>query len=227
MRCKDSQRLLVSWLYGELSDEERKQMEGHLSRCSHCRQAKEKIQQAKAMLEQWEVAEPSWKSVILPGRAPRWRGWYYWLFGGATPLRRAAAVAMMVAVVGLVVFSLMNLRVSYARGDFSIGLSLVPPRSEVVRLGVDREALQQEILRAHEATLVMVNQLMLNYRQVQQEDLAAALQRLSAQWQLLRRVDLEYIGDGFDLIQRQTYNDLQRTNQLLNLVLIGAQEEKK
>ena len=227
MRCKDSQRLLVSWLYGELSDEERKQMEEHLSRCSLCRQAKEKIQQAKGILEQWEVAEPSWKSVILPGREPRWRGWYYWLFGGATPLRRAAAVAMMVAVVGLVVFSLLNLRVSYARGDFSIGLSLVPPRSEVVRLGVDQEALQQELLRAQEDTLDLVNRLMLVYYQKQQEDLATALQRLSAQWQLLRHADLEYIGDGFDTIQQRTYQDLQRTNQLLNLVLTSAQEEKK
>ncbi len=227
MRCKDSQQLLVSWLYGELSDEERKQMEGHLSRCSHCRQAKEKIQQTKAMLEQWEVAEPSWKSVILPGREPRWRGWYYWLFGGATTLRRAAAVAMMVAVVGLVVFSLLNLRVSYAGGDFSIGLSLVPPRSEVVRLGIDQEALQQEILMVQEDTLDLVNKLMLAYYQKHQEDLATALQRLSAQWQLLRRADLEYIGDGLDLIQQRTYQDLQRTNQLLNLVLTSAQEEKK
>ena len=227
MGCKEYQQLLVSWLYGELSDEERKQMEEHLSHCSHCRQAKEKIQQAKGILEQWEVAEPSWKSVILPGREPRWRGWYYWLFGGATPLRRAAAVAVMVAVVGLVVFSLLNLRVSYARGDFSIGLSLIPPRSEVVRLAVDQEALQQELLSAKEDTLDLVNSLMLAYYQKQQEDLATALQRLSAQWQLLRRVDLEYIGDGFDTIQQRTYRDLQRTNQLLNLVLTSAQEEKK
>ncbi|TKJ30960.1 hypothetical protein CEE39_07730 [bacterium (candidate division B38) B3_B38] len=227
MKCKESQRLLVSWLYGELSDEERKQMEGHLSRCSHCRQAKEKIQQAKGTLEQWEVEEPSWKSVILPGREPRWRGWYYWLFGGATPLRRAAAVAVMVAVVGLVVFSLLNLRVSYAGGDVSVGLSLVPPRSEVVRLAVDQEALTQERLMVQEETLDLVNKLMLAYHQKQQEDLATALQRITAQWQLLRRVDLEYIGDGFDTIQQQTYRDLQRTNQLLNLVLTSAQEEKK
>ncbi len=227
MRCKESQRLLVSWLYGDISDEEKEQMEEHLSGCPHCRQAKERILQAKGVLEQWEVGKPRWKSLILPGREPWWKGWYYWLFGGATPLRRVAAIGAMVAVVALVVFSLLNLRVSYAGGDFSLGLSLIPPQREVVRVGADREALRQEILRAQEATLNMVNRLILDYRQRQQEEVAGALQRLAAEWELLRRADLEYIGDGFELIQQQTYSDLQRTNQLLNLVLISAREEKR
>ena len=227
MRCKESQRLLVSWLYGELSDGEREQMEEHLSRCPHCRQAKEKILQAKGILEKWEVGEPPWRSLILPGREPWWRGWYYWLFGGATPLRRLAAIGTMVAVVGLVALSLLNLRVSYAGGDFSVGMSLIPLQREVVRVGVDRVALQQEILRAQQATLDIVNRLVLDYRQRQQEEVAAALQRLAGEWELLRRADLEYFGDGIDLIQQRTYQDLQRTNQLLNLVLTSAQEEKK
>jgi len=226
MRCKECQQLLVSWFYGELSDEEREQMEEHLSHCPRCQQAKEKILQAKGILEQWEVGEPPWRSLILPGREPWWRGWYYWLLGGAGPLRRVAAIGAMVAVVGLVVFSLVNLRVSYAGGDFSLGLSLMPPQREVVRIGVDREALQQEILRAQETTLNIMNQLILDYRQEQQEEVATALQRLAAEWELLRRADLEYIGDGFDLIQQQTYSDLQRTNQLLNLVLTSAQKNK-
>ena len=88
-------------------------------------------------------------------------------------------------------------------------------------------ALQQEILRAQQATLDIVNRLVLDYRQRQQEEVAAALQRLAGEWELLRRADLEYIGDGFDLIEQRTYQDLQRTNQLLNLVLTSAQEEKK
>jgi len=227
MKCKESQQLLVSWLYGELSDEEREQMEEHLSHCPHCRQAKEQILQAKGVLEHWEVGEPPWRNLVLPGREPWWKGWYYWLFGGATPLRRVAAIGAMVAIVALVGCSLLNLRVNYSGGDFSIGMSLIPLQREVVSIGVEREALQQEILRAQEATLYIMNQMNLDYRLKHQEEIAGALQKIVAEWELLRRADLENIGDGFDLIQRQTYSDLQRTNQLLNLVLTSAQEEKK
>ena len=86
MSCEEFKPMITGYMDGELSAEQRQQMESHLQSCSGCKEELEKLQQLKEDLAMAKLKEPSdielaqyWSSVY--NRLERGIGWILFSVG--------------------------------------------------------------------------------------------------------------------------------------------------
>ena len=135
------EELLGPYLLGELTDEDERELERHLEKCSACRNEMDSIRQTHASLRQLAASEPprELKARVLAqvgGEAPaRSLGVWYWA--------SAAAAILLVAVLGAGLF-----RALVSAPSSAVPLTattLAPEAGGEARVGASGENLQVEL----------------------------------------------------------------------------------
>lgn len=105
MTCQ-SKDLLVGYLYGECTQDERRAVEAHLAECAECHAEVDGLTDVRTSLTAWEApALPAHVRVVVESSKPPRRVWDQWWI--AAPLA-AAAVLVLAAAAGLA-----NLEIQY------------------------------------------------------------------------------------------------------------------
>jgi predicted anti-sigma-YlaC factor YlaD len=86
MRCEDIQKLMMGYLDGEISDDEKKLVEKHLNECERCRKEFDSFTRLKEVTDKVKLADLNediwagyWKGVYR--RIERGAGWFFLSIG--------------------------------------------------------------------------------------------------------------------------------------------------
>ncbi|MBN2030351.1 zf-HC2 domain-containing protein [bacterium] len=218
MKCDDIHQSLVSLLYGELDIEESKQVHKHLKQCKSCSQVYKELQNTVKVLDQWKDIQPNFKYVFIHEPATWWIIQWARFKQIGWGRRLALGIPAIVAAV-LVFLALLNFRVGYHDGEWSMAVSIVPERAETNREALFIDTLEQN----QKETLLLVSQMIKEseYKQSNENVLAWAniVQNLEKQ----RRQDLEMINGSLENLQWSTEGKFYQTSHVLdNLIRLTS-----
>jgi hypothetical protein len=172
------EELLVSVLYDEATDGQRKEFEAHLRQCASCREEFASFRDIRGDLRRWEAGPvPRITVEIKPGFAERLRQAFTLL---PTWGRFVAAGAC-----ALLVLSVLNADISIGQGGFHFSTSLVPRSGSDVATG-DRTPAPATVLTPQQEE--HINQLVADRCDAQlRERLAVAQVELKAELDALQK----------------------------------------
>jgi len=220
MKCDLSKELLISFIYNEVNDTERKKVEAHLAECAACRNEVEALSATSATLEEWPD-EPvpfrlRFESTTQIG---------FWqaagqFFNSLSPTARNTSLAAGILTVCLLILSLSNFNVSYNSNGFSAGFHLLPGSEAQIN------SLPSDYASFRQATLDSVAQMIKASEKRQREDRNRKLTNFARAYENQRNKDLQLLGEGLDVFQtfneqrfETTERQLRRTDKLIQHIM--------
>ena len=234
---------LVSYLYGELTPEERGHFDRHLNGCLACRTELGALEETRGDLAMWSTPEvigdiavrTAAPAPVIPITAAKsaWKPWR------DIPMWAQTAAAILVLGVAA---GFANLEITYGNGGFSVSTGwnrsvtqtaaaapisapAAPSRAEFDALAAEvRAAAKPQAQAATAATTVandqavvrQVKSLLQDSEQRQQRELALRLAEVVRDGQVQRQADLEKIDRNLGLMQRNVSMESMRTQQYFN-----------
>ncbi len=217
MNCENIKLLLIDYLYDEISEPDKTQLETHLATCNDCQQELQALQSTSKQLKAWPDVKPRFNLVFVEEKASikAWvnehLGWFKGLF---------FKPGIAVLVTGFVIFlvlAVFNTQLTYKAGEFKLSMSLFsrPAQPEVTPVALNQQALQE----LQKANLALMQELIIFSELRQRQELIQTISRLNQKIETQRLNDLSLIGRGFEELNVQTVNRLERTDYILNNLL--------
>jgi putative zinc finger protein len=204
---------MVSYLYGEATADETREVQAHLAKCDACSQELESFERVRGMLQQWQLDDLPVVRVITEGPRPSVIGLLRELFS-IMPIWSKAIGALATAVF---VLAVMGTRVSFGGGQFSLDFDLlrrqppsasktatsVAPNVDVLREQI-RAYAQQLIVESeskhNEATSSQLSSLETQIKSMRAADLAKLASRIEEHQQRLQTIERDIDRrEGLDL----------------------------
>ncbi len=219
MKCNDIHQSLVSLLYGELNTEESKQIQKHLKRCKPCSQAYEELQSTMDVLNQWEDIQPKTRHIFVHDTFSWWArqkakikqmGWG----------RRLVFGIPAVAAIALLFLAVLNLRIDYDEGNWSVAVSLIPEkRPEINQEALFINALEQK----QKETLLLVSQMIKESEYKQNNENTLLWANVVHNFENRREQDLKMINNSLEGLQLSTEGKFYQTSYVLdNLIRLTS-----
>lgn len=223
MKCDDVKALLMDFLYEEISDEDKKLFQTHLSNCDSCRQEFQSLKQTSNLLQQSEDVEPKLNLVFISETKSFWNAVKQKF--SVSPKKLIYGVAIGFASI-ILLLSLTNTEVSYQNGDFSVKMSILPRK-----LKPQNETINEDVIaRLQQQNISLINKLIQQSEERQRQQLFSTLAQFSDDFENRRTADLQLVGVGLDEIEKSIYSRLEkRTNSQFNNLIryINAQQGQK
>ncbi|MFZ5519524.1 MAG: anti-sigma factor family protein [Candidatus Zhuqueibacterota bacterium] len=226
MKCEDIRPFMLDFLYEEISDEDRKIVEAHLSHCDACRQEMDMLKSTSHILQKWEDIEPDFNVTLNP-RTSTWfenfrKGWAsFW----PSPKKLAYGFAFGFATVFLLM-AIANTKISYKSGEFSISMSLFSqPQQQPAQAAVPSKEWVEEFQKQN---YYLVNSLIQQSEARQKTEWNTTLAQFNQNLEQRRYNDLQILGAGLDNIEKTTSQKIRSTEHSLNewIRQINAQNRK-
>ncbi|MGQ0732411.1 MAG: anti-sigma factor family protein [Acidobacteriota bacterium] len=241
----DDKGTLVEYLYGEIADELRRDVEGHLRVCPACARELSTLQSLRHDLASWAPPEadlaftihPTPAAIVRPARWQRLREVPAWV---------QFAAAVLVIGAGA---SLANLNVRYGGEGLTVTTGWLRPASEAstgpvgeewkpalvaleqdlrTELGQLRRAASPEVVNTspdartapwdERALVKRVESLISASEQRQRQEMAFRLTQARSDWELQRRGDLVRIDQRLGSLQGRTFKAEAGQQEMLNLL---------
>jgi hypothetical protein len=245
--------LLIDYLYGELSLDDREVFERHVASCSDCRGEIAGLRSTRTQLESWAPPQPDLgfevvrSPRVVGGAARRW---------GLSPAWGFAAAAMLVGAVSAAIANVevtagsggVSVRTGWNRAAATVSATQADmvPVAEMKRVEDRLKDLEARLAaapsstaatpstpstpstmtgRMSDADLVRIVRRMIEQSEERQQGvLASRMLQLNRDVELARRSDLERFGRNMEQIQRTNYDTLQVTRRLEDFVArVGMQ----
>ena len=130
MNCKAIKENLVSMLYGELKADEAKQIQSHLKTCSSCCQTYQELKETVQLLGKWKDETPEMNFLFVTEPVPIWGKWREKIHQSGWKSSLALGIPMFAAAI-LLFLAILNFRINYNSGEWSISFSLIPRKEEI------------------------------------------------------------------------------------------------
>ncbi len=218
MKCDDMYQRLVSLLYGELDTEENKQVHKHLEQCKSCNRVYKELQNTVKVLDHWEDIQPSFKHIFVRDTSSWWARQKTRIEHMGWGTRLACGIPVFAAV-ALVFLAVLNFRVGYHEGDWSVAFSLVPVRTETNRETLFINALEQK----QRETLLLVSQMIEESEYNQSNENTLAWASIVQNFEKQRQQDLKMINTSMENLQWSTEGKFYQTSNVLdNLIRLTS-----
>ena len=121
MKCDLSKELLISYVYNEVNDTERKRVEARRAECAECRSEVEALTATSTLLEEWQDESIPFQLRFEPTQQTN-----FWQAAGQfiaslSPTARKATAATGILAACLLMLSLTNFNLSYSSNGFRAG----------------------------------------------------------------------------------------------------------
>lgn len=226
MKCENIRPLIMDFLYEEISEEDRKIVEAHISHCEACQQELDTFKNTSQILQKWEDIEPDFNLVMMTEKSTRFeqlkKAWAsFW----PSPKKLAYGFGF-----GFVAFfflmAIANTRISYQSGDFSISMSLFSqPQEQTTQQFVPTKEWTEEFQKQN---YYMMNSMIQQSEARQKTEWNSTLAQFNQDLERQRYNDLQVMGAGLNNIEKTTYQQIQQTENSLNEWIrhINAQNRK-
>lgn len=223
MNCENIKLLLIDYIYKEISESDKTELEAHLALCSTCREELQALQNTSKQLKAWPDINPKFNLVFVEEKTSiqSWVsehfGWLKTLF-----LKPGLAIAITCFVIFLVLAAF-NTQLTYQAGEFKLSMSLFSRPSQASINPVTFN--EQQLMELQKANLALMQKLIISSEIRQRQELIQTIAQLNQKIDAQRLNDLSIIGRGFEELNVQTVNRLERTDYILNNLLKLASME--
>ena len=245
-RCEDKETL-VAYLYGEIDDDGRREVERHLRSCAACAAETEGLQAVRRDLESWMPPDAELGFAVVPKpatvlRSSRW--------ASVTTMPWWAQVAAAALVIGVGV-AIANVQVRYGNDGVTVSTGWMKPttttavapaevpatpaddwrpalvaleqqlRSEMAEMKRDApEPLRAAAPASNDSTAILrrVQTMVEESEDRQRQEMAARMLVLTRDFEARRRADLFNISQNLGSLNRQTFKTAAEQQELANLV---------
>lgn len=217
MNCENIKLLLIDYLYDEISEPDKSQLEAHLAACKACREELQALQSTSKQLKAWPEVNPQFNLVFVEEKASI-RDWINEHLGWLKGLFLKPGIAVLVSCfIIFLILAAFNTQLTYKAGEFKLSMSLFsrPEQSEVTPVALNQQALQE----LQKVNLALMQELIISSELRQRQELIQTISRLNQKIDAQRLNDLSLIGRGFEELNVQTVNRLERTDYILNNLL--------
>jgi len=206
-RCEEIRSLMMDYIYDEMTEEERKVFELHLSGCPECRAEVVSLKKTSGILGEWVEPEPDIRVIAVKERSSiseRFKD----TFGSVFFRPKRLVFGSVYALVAIfLILSLANTEISINNGNFSMSMSLMKSSKAPQTEGapVKTNLLVEELVREN----YQLTRALIEESEVRQEQkLAYVLSSFKKGLDEERYQDLNLVQYGFTELQRNTYQQV-------------------
>lgn len=214
MTCEEAKKYFMDYLYQEIDDEHQELVEAHLNACNACRDEIAALKSTSDILQSYEALDPKLNLIFVKESRTVWQKLRekvrdYVSSGEHWGRRLAYGLAII-----LIVFSLINMEISWENGHFSLKTSLWPH--------AEKEQAQQSaitknnLIEFQKDQILLMNQLIEASEAKQRRELILTLADFTQELEHRRQSDLMLVGTSMEQLQLQTNQRLQLTNESIN-----------
>jgi len=226
MKCDDIRPFILDFLYEEISEEDRKKVEAHLSHCDVCRGELDRLRSTSHILQKWEDIEPDFNITLNPQKSTWFENFRkVWTSFWPSPKKLAYGFAFGFAAVFLLM-AIANTTISYKAGEFSVSMSLFSqPEQQPTQAAIPSAEWVEEFQKQN---YYLMNSLIQQSEARQKNEWNASLAQFNQNLEQRRYNDLRILGAGLDNIERTTSQKIRSTENSLNewIRQINAQNRK-
>lgn len=213
---KEIARLLfMDYLYDELEQDQRKELETYLSQNPELKKELDELGDVRSMLQHLPVQDPAEQIVMVEPNQSGFQDWWNELIESWIPQSRFARVGFTMASV-LIFFVVMGAftKMSISINDNGFELAF-GEKQEVVQQGFTPQQVDYLLQQMREENALMVSEAVQAVQRSQDEKLEQTLINFADYVEEQRRSDLRMISSGLTSMEETYYDRFRQTDQVL------------
>ncbi len=213
MKCEKIRALMMDYIYDELQEKDGAAFEEHLKKCSECREEVESLNVTSDILQQWEEPEHDVRMIVVRDKVSLFDKLKELLNGGFFKPNKIAFGFTCAFLFLFLLLAAGNTEISVKNGDFSIHMALFDHAEQPVDDDPKSDRLVEELVKQN---FQLVNTLIEQSEERQNEKLAFILTSFKKELEQQRYKDLKAIQYGIKDMQKNTYQQIQEIDTVLN-----------
>lgn len=213
MNDQQARSLLMDYLYEEISEEKRRQLESYLENNPQLRKELDQLRETRSILKQMPEADPE-KDLLVVDPHSRTVGEWWQQARSLAPqsfLGKSAMAAAAVIILLLIVGSFAQLHMEKTGQGFSVSLGYSP----TVNQGLSTQEAEVLVNQIREENAAMLSE----YAKAISQQNEQQLQKVVNYFQQQRINDLQLVDRTIDDLQENTTYRLRQTNEYLGQML--------
>lgn len=215
MNKETARSLFMDYLYGELEQDQRKELEIFLSQDPELQKELDELGDVRSMLQHLPVQDPAEQLVMVEPNKSGFQDWWNELIESWIPTNgfaRAGFAMASVLILFVVVGAFTKVNISVDNGGFNLTFG---EKQEIIQQGFTPEQVDYLIQQMREENALMVSEAVQAVQQSQDEKLEQTLINFADYVELQRRNDLQMISSGLSNMEETYYDRFRQTDQVL------------
>jgi len=213
MKCKENPEKLISLIYDEINEDEKKRLLEHIESCESCKKSYKELTSTKNILNKWEDRDPEMNLVF----AQKPESWWKKISDNMKTLSMPKKLAFTVPATVVCLFlllSIFNFQAQKINGNWNISLSLFPQKH--ISDTTINSAVQKALKHSQQETIQLVSELLEESQYQQKVEFTQTLNNYSEQLQSQRLNDLRLFYQDLAGLYQETENNFSQTRNVLS-----------
>ena len=215
MNKETARSLFMDYLYDELEQDQRKELETFLSKNPELQKELNELSNVRSMLTHLPVQGPSEKLTMVEPNQSGLMEWWNELIGGLLPqtsLARSgfAVASLLVVFVVLGAFTKLNLTID--NGSFNLAFG---DKQEIIQQGFTPQQVEMLLQQVREDNAIMISDAIQEAQLQQENRIEKTLVNFADYIEQQRQSDLQLISSGLYDMEETYYDRFRQTDQVL------------
>lgn len=215
MNKETARSLFMDYLYDELEDDQRKELETYLSQNPELKKELDELGDVRSMLQHLPVQDPAEQIIMVEPERSGFQDWWNtliesWIPGSGFVRAGFALASVLILFVVMGAFTKMNISINNNGFELAFG-----EKQEVVQQGFTAEQVDYLLQQMREENALMVSEAVQAVQQTQDEKLEQTLINFADYVEEQRRSDLRMISSGLTSMEETYYDRFRQTDQVL------------
>ncbi|KAA3660165.1 MAG: hypothetical protein DWQ10_07290 [Calditrichaeota bacterium] len=205
MKCNDTKLLLMDYLYEELDDASKRDLEQHLKTCADCAAESKSLQETHKLFATLPEIEPEERLIFSENPRKSWLKNLRFSLPQLSFARLgyAAGLAFLILVA---VASLANMEVKYDQQGFALRMSLFPQKTQAIT----PEMQEVFVAKLREENQAVLASYLEQERLLNEKKLETMMVSYKQQLDRQRQYDMQLIGRGLDAVRESQNSQYQK-----------------
>ncbi len=215
MNKETARSLFMDYLYDELEQDQRKELEQFLSQNPELKKELEELSNVRSMLSHLPVQDPAEQLVMVEPHKSGFQEWWNELIGGLLPqngFARAGFAMASLLLVFVVLGAFTKLNVTVNDGSFNLAFG---EKQEIIQQGFTPQQVEMLLQQVREDNAVMISDAIQQAQQQQENRIEKTLVNFADYIEQQRQSDLQMITSGIYNMEETYYDRFRQTDQVL------------
>jgi len=216
MKCDTIHPLIIDFLYDEITEENKKILQLHLSKCEKCCEEVESLKSTSNILRKWEDVEPDYSLVMVTEKIS-WVDSLKEHLQKLFPKPKKIAFGFAYGLVAIfLLLALANTEISYQQGNFKMSMALFSKQSgQKNPIAINEILTNQLVEKLQQENYYLIKTMIEQSEARQQKQWQSSLVQFNRNLEQQRIQDLNLIGSGLNNFEKNTYKKLERIDNSL------------
>ena len=215
MNKETARSLFMDYLYDELEQDQRQELEIFLSQNPELKKELKELSDVRSMISHLPVQDPAEQLVMVEPDKSGLQEWWNELIGGLLPKNGFARAGFALASL-LVVFTILGaftkMNVTINDNGFNLAFG---EKQEIIQQGFTPQQVEQLLQQVREDNAVMISDAVQSAQQQQEAELEKTLVNFADYIEQQRQSDLQMISSGLYDMEETYYDRFRQTDQVL------------